>query len=164
MLRTTRILAAAAVVVIGLVLTGCGPDGPADPPGPSDKRDVPTVITPEHIPRLPSIDELNAMLQKGLDPTVPASEKVDMIQGSEADPELINRVADAAQKAEVTVTVIGVTDLGSGSATADVNLTIKGQPGPAVVPLVAENGTWKLEKSWACDIVTNMGQMQSPAC
>lgn len=164
MLRMPRMLAAAAIVAAGLSLAGCGPDDPPRPPGPSSGHSGPTSVTPEHIPPLPSVGDLNAMLQKGLDPKVPASDKVDMIQGSEADPELINRVAEAAQQAGATVTVVNVTDLGSGSATADVNLTIKGQPGPAVVPLVAENGKWKLEKSWACDILTNMGQMQSPAC
>ncbi|WP_370512171.1 hypothetical protein [Skermania sp. ID1734] len=111
---------------------------------------------------MPTVDQLNQELQKAFDPNVPLQEKVDMVQGAQADPELINRVAEAAKKAGVTVVVTKVNDLGN-SVTADANLTINGQVNPAVVPFVAEDGRWKLEKGWACNMV-NLAQLSSPAC
>lgn len=115
------------------------------------------------LPPLPTAADLNAQLQKAFDPNVPLAEKIDMVQGAEQDPELINRVAEAAQAAGIVVEVTNVTDLGSGQLNADATFTINGQVNPAVVPFVAENGMWKVEKGWACQIVTT-AQLQSPAC
>ncbi|MEV0293857.1 hypothetical protein [Nocardia sp. NPDC050710] len=48
----------------------------------------------------PTIDLLNGMLQEGLDPAVPAPDKVELLQGAAGDPELLNRMAVALQHAE----------------------------------------------------------------
>ncbi|MFD3427322.1 hypothetical protein [Nocardia fluminea] len=110
------------------------------------------------------MSELNAMLQRGLDPSIPASEKTDLVQGSDADPELINRAAQAARAAGVVITVTEIQSFGADAATATATLTVNGQDNVGAIPLVYEGGKWKLQKQWACDIVTGMAQMHSPAC
>ena len=43
----------------------------------------------------PSVATLNAMLDKALDPNVPNSEKTELVQGSEKDPQLFDKLVKA---------------------------------------------------------------------
>lgn len=114
--------------------------------------------------RLQAADELNAMLQKGLDPASPATEKTDMIQGSEADPGLMTVVATAVQQNNATVKVLAVDDSAhDGTALANAEITFNGQTNPTAVQLVYDAGKWKLDKTFACNIV-QFAQLQSAAC
>jgi hypothetical protein len=108
------------------------------------------------------VADLNAALQKALDPSIPSSEKLDMVQGVQADPELPNRLAQAAAGANVQVAVTDVTSFGD-SVNAKANFTINGQTNVVDVPFVAEDGKWKVQKTWACTILSSLGQ-QSVAC
>ncbi|WP_246181211.1 hypothetical protein [Nocardia ninae] len=154
------LLVVSTVSALALITTGCGSDIPDRPAPTPTTSSAPQDSTPP----APTVEELNAMLQRGLDPTIPASEKADLVEGSEADPELINRAAEVARNAGVKVTVTDVQSFGSGVANANVILTVNGQDNPSTVPLVFDSGKWKLQKSWACSIVVNLAQIQSPAC
>ncbi|MQY26400.1 hypothetical protein [Nocardia aurantia] len=112
-------------------------------------------------PATPTLDQLNALLRRGLDPNVPAAQKVELVQGTEADPDIFNRMTAALKQADLSVNINNVTDHCDGTATADAVLTLNGQPNPGQVPLVADQGTWKLDKTWACGIVTTLGQSSS---
>lgn len=114
------------------------------------------------VPPVPTVDDLNAQLQRALDPSVPSAEKAEMVQGAEADPELPNTLAAAYQQSGATIVVTGVQDLG-GSLQANADFTVGGQTNPVTVPFVAEDGKWKIEKGWACSALMNL-QIQSPAC
>jgi hypothetical protein len=85
-----------------------------------------------------------------------------MVQGAEADPELPNRLAEAYKQSGATIVVTGVDDLG-GALQANANFTLGGQTNPVTVPFVAEDGKWKIEKTWACTALMQL-QIQSPAC
>lgn len=116
---------------------------------------------------VPTAAELNALLVKGLDPATPLEEKTAMVEGSEEDPELINQVAAAAQQFGAEVEVLDpVVDNGDGTASGQLQLTVNGevqQGGLAAIFVPTEDGSWKLSKTTACQIV-NMAQLQSPAC
>lgn len=162
-LKLQKMTVAAVAIAAALTMTACGSDG-----GDSDKTTSakPTTTTSAAAPSevvLPTSAELNGKVAQALDESVPAADKVNLVQGAEQDPELINRVADAAKAAGIVVTVINVTDLGSGQLNADATFLVNGQSNPAVVPFIAENGKWKVQKGWACQIVTT-AQLQSPAC
>jgi hypothetical protein len=114
-------------------------------------------------PDSPTIDQLNLLLRKGLDPNVPSAEKIPLVQGLAGDPDLLTRAGSALQGAGFTSDIHDVTDYCNGTANADATLTISGQVTEAQVPLVAEEGVWKLDKNWACGLVASL-QQTSPIC
>lgn len=166
-LRTSsRALVAGMAIAAALTMSACSSDdNKADSTSskPTATSSASSATQDPNLPAIPTAEELNAQLQRAFDPAVPLADKIDMVQGAEQDPELINRVADAAKAAGIVVTVTNVTDLGSGQLNADATFLVNGQSNPAVVPFVAENGKWKVQKGWACQIVTT-AQLQSPAC
>lgn len=111
----------------------------------------------------PTAADLNASLAKAFDESVPLDQKVQLVQGAEADPELINQVTSAAKQNNATIEVLDVTPTGDNTVTAGVNLVINGQANPATVDFVAEDGVWKMSKSYACQLVQVAG-LTSPAC
>jgi hypothetical protein len=151
-------------VVAALTMTACSSD---DDNGGSSTTSKATTSASESsaqadVPPVPTVDDLNAQLQRALDPSVPSAEKAEMVQGAEADPELPNTLAQAYQQSGATIVVTGVQDLG-GSLQANADFTINGQTNPVTVPFIAEDGKWKIEKTWACSALMNL-QIQSPAC
>lgn len=162
-LRTTgRVAIAGLAVVAALGLSACSDDKDtttATKTTTSVKTSAPSAA---NLPAVPTVAELNSQLTMALDPSIPNSEKLDFVQGAQSDPELPNRLAQAAKDANVQVQVTEVTSFGD-SVNAKANFTLNGQTNVVDVPFVAEDGKWKVQKSWACTMLTNLGQ-QSTAC
>ncbi|MEV0081030.1 hypothetical protein AB0H58_31850 [Nocardia neocaledoniensis] len=162
-LRTTgRVAIAGLAVVAALGLSACSDDKGDKPAAKPTTSKVASTTAATNLPPVPTVDELNQQLTTALDPSVPNEQKLDFVQGGEADPELPNRLAVAAQQAGVQVQVTEVTSFGD-SVNAKANFTLNGQTNVVDVPFVAEDGKWKVQKSWACTMLTNLGQ-QSVAC
>jgi len=165
-LRTTgRIAIAGFAAIAALTLTACGGDDSGDEAkstSTTTSAAAATSAAAEDTPPVPTAEELNTQLQRALDPAVPNSEKLEMVQGIEADPELPGRLAQAYQETGATVTVTDVTAFGD-TVNAKATIVLNGQENIADVPFVAEDGKWKVQKEWACIMLTNLGQ-QSPAC
>ncbi|MFF2087637.1 hypothetical protein ACFVVM_28000 [Nocardia sp. NPDC058176] len=161
--RTGRVAIAGLAVVAVLGMSACSDDKDDSTAATTttSAAAAPTTAAAD-LPAVPTVEELNAQLNTALDPSIPNEEKLDFVQGGEADPELPNRLAQAAQDAGVVVVVTEVTSFGeSVNATAD--FTINEQTNVVDVPFVAEDGKWKVQKTWACTMLTNLGQ-QSVAC
>ncbi|MBF6212847.1 hypothetical protein IU433_20635 [Nocardia puris] len=163
--RTGKIAIAGLAAVAALSLAACGSDDGGD--------DTPTTTTTsataqatttqaENTPAVPSVADLNAQLQRALDPAVPNEEKLDMVQGVEADPELPGRLAQAYTDTGATIEVTDVTAYGN-VVNAKAKVVLNGQENIVDVPFVAEDGKWKVQKDWACQMLTAFGQ-QSVAC
>ncbi|KAA0023153.1 hypothetical protein [Antrihabitans cavernicola] len=165
--NTSRAMVAGMAIAAALTMTACSSDdnsaGATSSAAATSAAQTTTAAANANIPPAPTADELNAMLQKGLDPSIPATEKTDMIQGSEADPDLINRVATAVAQNNATVKVTEVQDAHDGTAIAKADVTFNGQTNVNAVQLVFDNGKWKLDKGFACNIV-QIAQLQSAAC
>jgi hypothetical protein len=162
--KTGRIAIAGLAIAATLSMTACGSDNKKDtaaPPRTTTSAKA-SASASANLPPVPTVADLNAALQKALDPSIPSSEKLDMVQGVQADPELPNRLAQAAAGANVQVAVTDVTSFGD-SVNAKANFTINGQTNVVDVPFVAEDGKWKVQKTWACTILSSLGQ-QSVAC
>ncbi|MFC6011067.1 hypothetical protein [Nocardia lasii] len=116
----------------------------------------PSLLTPE------AVTELIARL---LDPTVPNSAKLDSVQGIAADPGLPNRVAESPGRNGARITVaITATRLGAPGMLAEGTGAMNdGPPQPVIVNFVAEDGTWKIEKTWYCQIAYSF-MVASPLC
>ena len=162
--NTSRALVAGLAIAGALTMTACSSDNNSDNKTTGAKATTSAAATSQaaNLPPTPTVADLNAELQKGLDPNVPLDQKVGMIQGAEADPQLINRVADAAKQNNIQVSVTAVS-LVNNALTAEANFNVNGQNNPATVPFVAEDGKWKIEKSWACNLLAS-AQITSPAC
>jgi hypothetical protein len=159
--KTGRIAIAGLAAVAALSLSACGSDDSQTTPPKPSKASTSAVANP-NLPQVPTAADLNAALVRALDPSVPGAEKLELVQGAQADPELPSRLAEAAKGANAQVTVTEVTSFGD-SVNAKAKFVINGQENVVDVPFVAEDGKWKVEKSWACTMLTNLGQ-QSVAC
>ncbi|MFF0529808.1 hypothetical protein ACFYT3_15575 [Nocardia amikacinitolerans] len=159
--KTGRIAIAGLAIAAALSLTACGGEDKSTEATPT-RATTSAKATAADVPPVPTVEQLNAQLQRALDPAVPNQEKLAMIQGAEADPELPGRLAQAYQQTGASVVVTEVTAFGD-TINAKAKIVLNNQENIADVPFVAENGTWKVQKAWACGMLTNLGQ-QSPAC
>ncbi len=167
-LRNTRkAMVAGVAIAAALTMTACSSDDSSDTPTTTSSSAASSAsAAPEasgDYPAVPTPEELNAELTRGLDPAVPLEEKTELIQGSEADPDLINQVAAAAVQNGAQIEVTSVDDLGDGTLNAGTTITLNGQANPGSFTFVAENGKWKLSKENACGLV-QLAQLTSPAC
>ncbi|MFF0613122.1 hypothetical protein ACFYUD_31090 [Nocardia tengchongensis] len=155
------VAALAVVTVFGLSACGSGEKHPSHTPA---KPSTSKMASGQTYPPAPSATELNTAMQKVLDPSVPDAEKLDLMQGMQADPSLPSRLVEAYKQNNASITVTNVVDLGNGTLTADAQAAINGgAPQQAVVPFVAEAGKWKVQKDWICNILS-LANQTSPAC
>ncbi|MGS2805212.1 hypothetical protein [Nocardia sp. MW-W600-9] len=160
--KTGRVAIAGLAVVAALGLSACS-DDKGDKPAAKTTTSAKAVATnAANLPAVPTVPQLSEQLTTALDPSIPNEQKLDFVQGGAADPELPNRLAVAAKDAGVQVEVTEVTSFGD-SVNAKANFTLNGQTNVVDVPFVAEDGKWKVQKTWACGMLTNLGQ-QSVAC
>ncbi|WP_194823964.1 hypothetical protein [Nocardia sp. XZ_19_231] len=155
--RTTTVAALLAVIAVSASCSAA-----------EDATTEPTKVVAREISAplpLPSADEVGALMQRLLDPAVSNAEKIELIQGIESDPELPNRVADAPRQggATIAITIAGTRTAPPGML-ADGTASINGSPPyPLIVNFVAEDGKWKVEKAWYCQIAFSF-MVASPAC
>ncbi len=161
-----RLLAVAAILLTPAVAS-CGSDtaetGNAVRSATAAAEGTPGNCKPGKYPASPTTDQLSGLLQRGLDPNVPAQEKVQLVQGAEGDPGFLDRIGGALRDSTFSAQITGVTDYCNGNANADAVLTLSGQSTPSQVPLVADNGVWKLDKAWTCGLARLL-QQDSPIC
>ncbi|MGW4533184.1 hypothetical protein ACWEOI_19765 [Nocardia sp. NPDC004340] len=158
--KASRILITAVAVVTTLGVSACSKDEAA----PAKAMPSKSAAAQSNNPALPGPTDLNVQLQKLIDPSIANEQKLDLIQGTQADPVLPQRLADAFKQMNVTIMVTKVTDLGNGTLNADAQVAINGgAPNPVVVPVVAEDGKWKVQKEWTCTTLSLVNQT-SPAC
>ena len=159
--RSVGIIALSVISPV-LLVAGCGTDGGEGTPRPTATSST-SISTPTDLPPVPTAAELNNLLERGFDPSVPLQDKVSLVQGAGADPEIIDKVAQAARTNNATVDVVDVTDLGDGTLSSNANIVVNGQSSPFQATFVAEDGVWKLSRDNACAIVT-LANLTSPAC
>jgi len=124
---------------------------------------APTSTAPPNLPK-PTAAELNDRLTRAFDSSVPAEEKTSWIQDAERDPQLVDKLVDAAETNNVKVEITGVGEPVDGTLKADANVTIDGRPVEgAYVEFVAEGDTWKVSHDFTCDIVRS-AELDSAAC
>ncbi|WP_194819429.1 hypothetical protein [Nocardia sp. XZ_19_385] len=162
--KTGRIAIAGLALAAALSMTACGSDDKKDTSTAksSTTSAMATATSAANVPPVPTVAELNAQLQKALDPSVPNADKLDMVQGAQADPELPGRLAQAVEQSGAKAEVTEVTAFGD-TINAKAKITINGQENIADVPFVAEDGKWKVQKTWACQML-QLANVQSVAC
>lgn len=124
---------------------------------------APTTTAPPNLPK-PTVEELNDKLTRALDGAVSEEEKLAFIEDAEQDPQLVDKLVEAAKKNEVTVKITNVGEPAEGKVKADAEVTIAGSPVEnASVDFVAEGDQWKIAHDFACNIVKS-ADLDSAAC
>lgn len=117
---------------------------------------------------LPTVEELNELIQLASDPDVATDVKVQTVEDGETAPELFETMTRSKQEsgAEFTVVAPVLPGYTSNSALATVQFTLPDRAPQTAdnVEFINENGQWKLSKSWACTLITNtVSEDQIPA-
>lgn len=172
--NSSRALVAGMAIAAAITMTACSSD--------DDKKSESTTSTTTsasansgtvdpNLPPIPTPADLNSQLAKALDPATPTEEIVDMVQGADKDPNLIKQLADNARNSGISVEITDVVPptqpypAEGPVLTANGNITVSGQPpGTAIVYFVPEDGKWKLQQAWACNVLVNVLALTSPAC
>ena len=164
--RTGRVAVAALAVVAALGMSACGSGDKHS--SSKAKTTTAAAATSSNYPAVPTVAQLNQELSQTLDPSVPSSQKVqyleDGVTALQKDPEMINKLITAYKQNNAKIAVTSVSYLGGPTLTANANFSVNGgQNNVATVPIVAQDGKWKLQKQWACSGLQNLNQ-SSPAC
>jgi hypothetical protein len=175
-LKIRNFVAVAVVAAAVTTTAACGSDDPGVPPVPtsaSSSADASTSAAPTgteaemtNASKVPSVAALNDMLTTALDPKIKASEKVDLIEGSEKDPSIFDKLVKAKKdNPKVTYRIKApVTKNGPKKAKVKVLVKIPGNPAnPIDASIVFDDGRWKLSKDTVCSLLA-MSDTKSPLC
>lgn len=105
----------------------------------------------------PDVTVLNEMLQKALDPKIPAKDKTELVEGSQVDPDLFNQLVKAAKdNPDITYEIKKpVISAGPNRASVKVEVRIPDNPPTKIdASIVYEDGRWKLSKQTVCPLLT----------
>lgn len=112
----------------------------------------------------PSVADLNDKVAKAFDPSIDAKTKTDWIEDAALDPQLAQKLVDAAKANNVKIKITSVGDPSGGKLKADADVTIDGKPVQnATVSFVADGTDWKIDHNYACSIV-KAAKLDSAAC
>ena len=158
-----KTLAVAAALATTLTMTACGGDKDSDKSSSSSAAPSSSSAAKK---KTPSAAELTAVLNRAVDPKVPAEQKTDTVVGGEKAPQLFTALTKSREqsKAELKVVDPVLPSLTPGNVNATVTLTIPQQQPNNIsnVEFVNEGGKWKLDQKWACTLVENVLPDQVP--
>ena len=164
-MKSTRLFAAAVAVSAGLSLAACSSDD--DDSNGSDNAAVTTTAaenTQEIQP--PTAQELQDILDRAVDPAVPAEEKTDSVEGGEEAVELFDVMTRSKEESGATLQVVD--PVLPGISPQQVMATLQMEvPDLDLNPVegvgfVYDDGQWKLERRWACTLVNTVAADQLP--
>lgn len=156
-----RVLTAGLALIAAASIAAC-----SDSKGPSDTATTTSTastsadaMTNQATP--PSASALTNMLKTALDANVPSSEKTQLVQGSQADPTIFDKLVQGYQSHPgITWKFSGIPLRDpSNPDTAKINvlITLPNNP-PTTVPaeIVYDQGRWKLSQNTVCTLVSGL--------
>lgn len=114
----------------------------------------------------PTAAELNTMLETALDPNVPATEKTKLVQNSDKDPGLFDKLVEAAEaNPDLEYQIVApVRPAGKDQAKANVKVKLPDTPEQQLEALIVfDQGTWKLSSTTVC-LLLSAANETSPMC
>lgn len=165
-----------AVIAGAVALTAaCGGSDSSAPPVPASSTSSAAATTSAatgtdaemtNAKKVPSVAALNDMLQQALDPSIKPADKVQLVEGSEVDPNLFKQLVKAKQdNPGVTYEIKRpVLKAGPNRAKVKVAITLPGNPPTKIdASIVYDNGRWKLSKQTVCPLLS-AAEVKSPLC
>ncbi|AGF72878.1 hypothetical protein [Corynebacterium halotolerans] len=155
-MKLSKITALTAAFGAALALSACGGEETTTE---TTETTTSAETTTEAAPELPTAADLNAVLSKATDSSLPMEERVTTVQGGETAPELFETMTISKEESGADFQVVDPVLPGytPDSVLATVNFTLPDQPAQVAdnVEFIHEDGTWKLSQSWACTLITN---------
>lgn len=105
----------------------------------------------------PTVKTLNKMLDLALDPDVPNSAKTQLVEGSEKDPDVFNKLVQARKDNPDATYKIFPPVIPAGPKRATVKVQVKigeNPPAKAEAGIVFVDGRWKLSKDTVCPLLS----------
>ncbi|MHA2789343.1 hypothetical protein ACXZ66_09385 [Corynebacterium sp. S7] len=146
---------------VSLVACSSGQDsnGSSASSSASETTAASSASTATETPALPTAAELNDVLARATDSSLPMDQRVNTVQGGETAPELFDTMALSQEESGANFQVVDpvLPGYAPNSVLTTVNFT---QPDQATqlaenVEFVYEDGQWQLSQSWACTLITN---------
>lgn len=157
---------APAAVLVGLACGACSGENTESRSSTPSAVSVQVTEAPSSTPdRAPSTQQLEEMLGRAVDPKVPLEEKVQLVQGATtADGPLFDELVKLRSDNPQVSWHIGRPVLEQpGQAKAQFSVLMGGTNQLAYASLAFDEGRWKLQKSYACQMITQVGR-DSPSC
>ncbi len=161
-----RALIAPVAILVGVACGACGgEDSQARSSAPSAVA-APVTEAPSSTPdRAPSTQQLEEMLDRAVDPRVPLEQKLQLVQGATpADAPLFDElVALRRDNPDVSWHISRPVLEQPGLAKAQFSVLMGGTNQLAYATLAFDDGRWKLQRSYACQMIVQVGR-DSPSC
>ncbi|GAA1076515.1 hypothetical protein [Tsukamurella spumae] len=161
-----RVLMAPVAVLVGLACGACGGQNTESRSSGPSVASVEVTEAPSSTPdRAPSTQQLEEMLSRAIDPKVPLDQKILLVQGAApADAPLFDELVKLrADNPTVSWHISKPVLEQPGVAKAQFSVLMGGTNQLAYATLVFDDGRWKLQKSYACQMITQVGR-DSPSC
>ncbi len=161
-----RALVVPAVVLVGLASGACGGESAESRSSAPSVAAAQVTEAPSTTPdRAPSTQQLEEMLNRAVDPKVPLEQKIELVQGATtADGPLFDELVKLRRDNPQVSWHIGRPVLEQpGLAKAQFSVLMDGTNQLAYVTLVFDGGRWKLQKSYACQMIVQVGR-DSASC
>lgn len=169
-MKLQKIATAGLAVAAFLTVAACGDDSGSDNPTPSSSAVASSSSTStggvNDPSKPPTASTLNTLLETALDPSVPATDKTGLVQGSQADPQLFDKLVKFKQDnpAATYKLVPPVIATGSGQASVKVKVKLPNSPEATLdAGIVYDQGKWKLAQKTVC-LLLQGANVQSPMC
>ncbi|MFC7751946.1 hypothetical protein [Tsukamurella soli] len=160
-----KTLVATAAAMAALGLAGCG-SGDALPPPPQLSSTAAAAGAESHSAnQAPTAAQLEAMLNEAVDPKIPSKDKISLVQGATAaDSPMFDELVKLRKDNPSFTWQIGTPHLQTpGQAQATVSALVNGQNQSADVTFVFDDGQWKLQRTYACGMLQQLGRT-TPSC
>ncbi|QRY83818.1 hypothetical protein JVY00_18525 [Tsukamurella tyrosinosolvens] len=161
-----RVLMAPVAVLVGLACGACSGESTESRSSTPSAVSVQVTEAPSSTPdRAPSTQQLEEMLSRAVDPKVPLEEKVQLVQGATpADGPLFDELVKLRSDNPQVSWHIGRPVLEQpGLAKAQFSVLMGGTNQLAYATLAFDEGRWKLQRSYACQMIVQVGR-DSPSC
>ncbi|WP_018179673.1 hypothetical protein [Jongsikchunia kroppenstedtii] len=152
-------LALIAAASIGACSDNSGPSQTSTTTSASSSASADPMTNPNTPPPASALD---AMLKQALDPSIPSTQKTKLVQGSQADPTIFDKLVQGFQKNPGITwkfTGIPLRDASNpDTAKVNVQVTLPNNP-PQTVPaqIVFDQGRWKLSSNTVCTLSDGLG-------
>jgi hypothetical protein len=157
--KSLKILAAVTALGAGLSLAACS----SDDDGGDDKAPAETTA---QAAALPTSAELSEILNRAVDPNLPADQKADTVQGGDQATELFDVMTQSKQESGADFQIVDPVLPGVLPDTVQVSMNLiipEREPQPVNgVEFVKEGDQWKLSTAWACTLIQNVAPDKVP--
>ncbi len=160
-----KTLVATVAVLAAVGLTGCSTGDDLIPPPPLSATAAAAGADSHSANVAPTAAQLEAMLNRAVDPSVPSKDKIDLVQGATAaDAPMFDELVKMRKDNPSFTWNIGTPHLQTpGQAQATVSAVVNGQNQSADVTFVFDDGAWKLQRTYACGMLQQLGRT-TPSC